>query len=617
MVPAARALASSPAALPCRALPVRCRQGTARCPAALPAPIGGRAERAGQNGSGGVRQDGRGGGSAKPGHGDARSGAQSRARATVGSPSSGWRRASASAQAVADDAHHPGGGRHHQGHQDRRAETGQPRAGRARHRRAAAARCRGFAPSSWTSTSTTARATSCGPAGSRSGSWPSRRTTMRTRGSSRPAPTPSVRRPTSGGSATILTHSAVSIWNSSAAQHLASSPLLSTTDGSGVGIATVDGGTSAFPHERGRSSLPAVGILSHDEILELHAAIVSARLLGSRTALLAGLDPDFVAGLPQAAAPGAQVLTDLDALNAGGECTDGTTSLETWLRNAVALVGPRSKADVFRRALERLRDPLEPEVSRGAEAPSRAGKHTPTQFNITFNNSTIASLGVGEGAQATGRIVIGISTKALPPIADTVEGALTQGEDPVRAALTVGAPYSKLGSAGSAPKGYSLDPMYINLKRIAVLVGTESLVDALSVLSRKNADFRRCVRYAELLKAWLDGPGKDVPSFVKTMDHSQLVCGGIFTIYRWFAFRDAQGRKKGGARIAYTDFPSDSARSAKLRLELRIDPSHVVEGSPGALMQGKVSGLFACAMVLEPGPSKVTAVPLFIGHRGP
>ncbi len=97
-----------------------------------------------------------------------------------------------------------------------------------------------------------------------------------------------------------------------------------------------------------------MGILSHDEILEVREAVVSARLAGGRMALLAGIDANFVAGLPQTAVPGEQLLTDLDALNAAGSLADDTNPLVRWLRNAIALAEPRKESEVFRRALTQL-----------------------------------------------------------------------------------------------------------------------------------------------------------------------------------------------------------------------------------------------------------------------
>ena len=60
------------------------------------------------------------------------------------------------------------------------------------------------------------------------------------------------------------------------------------------------------------------GILSHPEILELHAAVMSASMSEMRTGLLAHVDPDFAASLKVTAAPAEQVLTDLSMMNIAG-----------------------------------------------------------------------------------------------------------------------------------------------------------------------------------------------------------------------------------------------------------------------------------------------------------
>jgi hypothetical protein len=95
--------------------------------------------------------------------------------------------------------------------------------------------------------------------------------------------------------------------------------------------------------------------LTHDEILKLHAATVSAGLVASRTALLAGIDGRVIAGLPDAGAPGQQILLDLNALNAAGTLLDGSRPLAAWLANAVALCGLRQEAAVFQAELAKFR----------------------------------------------------------------------------------------------------------------------------------------------------------------------------------------------------------------------------------------------------------------------
>lgn len=95
-------------------------------------------------------------------------------------------------------------------------------------------------------------------------------------------------------------------------------------------------------------------VLRHDEILELHRAVVSAQLTGSRAALLVGIDAAFVAALPSAASPSDQILCDLGALNAAGGLADRSVPLAIWLANALTLAGVRKEAAVFRAARARL-----------------------------------------------------------------------------------------------------------------------------------------------------------------------------------------------------------------------------------------------------------------------
>jgi len=111
-----------------------------------------------------------------------------------------------------------------------------------------------------------------------------------------------------------------------------------------------------------------MGFLSHDEILTLHRAAAAARLLESRSALLAGIDHRFVAGLPRALTPGEQILRDLDALNAVAPFSDGTSPLATWLANAAALAGPLVEAAIFHASLARCSA-----VARGPSSADRRG----------------------------------------------------------------------------------------------------------------------------------------------------------------------------------------------------------------------------------------------------
>jgi tetratricopeptide (TPR) repeat protein len=99
-------------------------------------------------------------------------------------------------------------------------------------------------------------------------------------------------------------------------------------------------------------------ILDHTEMLALHEAVVAASLVTSRSALLAGLPRDFIANMPSAATPSAQILEDLATLNSVASLADGTVPLETWLKNAITLAGSRRECSAFSHALRRCRGAL-------------------------------------------------------------------------------------------------------------------------------------------------------------------------------------------------------------------------------------------------------------------
>lgn len=95
-----------------------------------------------------------------------------------------------------------------------------------------------------------------------------------------------------------------------------------------------------------------MAILTHDKLLELQQAVLSARLDDRRDALLTSIDRRVVAQLPKVPHADAQILEDLDCLSNMGALEDGTYPLEMWLKNAVTLASPRHEAELFRAVLE-------------------------------------------------------------------------------------------------------------------------------------------------------------------------------------------------------------------------------------------------------------------------
>jgi hypothetical protein len=108
-----------------------------------------------------------------------------------------------------------------------------------------------------------------------------------------------------------------------------------------------------------------MGTLPHPEILKLHEHAISANLVDSRPAMLAGIAPSFVASLPLGATPSDQILRDLNTFNDAGALVDGTVPLVTWLTNAAQLAGLRVESAAFRSAIEQYQAHAGPNIGAG------------------------------------------------------------------------------------------------------------------------------------------------------------------------------------------------------------------------------------------------------------
>jgi hypothetical protein len=126
-----------------------------------------------------------------------------------------------------------------------------------------------------------------------------------------------------------------------------------------------------------------MAILEHEVVGAVQAAIITAQLVDSRDALLAGIDPQVVASLPQAPTLGQRILTDLAWLNDLGTLADEAVPLRTWLQNAITFAGPRREAAVFREALARcfvadrpsgFDGPMGASGAQGRDDPSAGGR---------------------------------------------------------------------------------------------------------------------------------------------------------------------------------------------------------------------------------------------------
>ncbi|WP_284581180.1 trypsin-like peptidase domain-containing protein [Streptomyces sp. 2P-4] len=125
--------------------------------------------------------------------------------------------------------------------------------------------------------------------------------------------------------------------------------------------------------------------LPREDILRLRDTALETGLAdpSTRPLLLAGIMPRYRGVLPVLAAPGAQVQSDLEAMNRVERLVDGSVPLEIWLRNAVAQTAEAGPLAVFQSALDRVaRDAAgEPDVP---EPPSGE-----TKEEIVFRDDTV------------------------------------------------------------------------------------------------------------------------------------------------------------------------------------------------------------------------------------
>ena len=87
-------------------------------------------------------------------------------------------------------------------------------------------------------------------------------------------------------------------------------------------------------------------ILEYDDILKIHAQAVAVGLHNRREIMLAGVNIEYVAGLPILAVPSDQLLSDLQNMNNDGAVIGGIP-LERWLRNAAYAMSVRPDKQKF------------------------------------------------------------------------------------------------------------------------------------------------------------------------------------------------------------------------------------------------------------------------------
>ncbi|MEP7124305.1 MAG: hypothetical protein ABJE95_25480 [Byssovorax sp.] len=175
-----------------------------------------------------------------------------------------------------------------------------------------------------------------------------------------------------------------------------------------------------------------MSLLKHEQVMRLHEAIVSSGLARSRYVLLVGIAEEIVSGLPNAPDPAAQILGDINALNARGRLRDGSVPVARWIENAAVLSGLRVEETIFRDALRELK--LKPPAEVASESRDRKGR------------------GAVHGVR------IGALVLAVAIVIAIMVAFVMHGDGPARAAPDAGAPLPQDAASVSPRAAQAADP---------------------------------------------------------------------------------------------------------------------------------------------------------------
>lgn len=164
---------------------------------------------------------------------------------------------------------------------------------------------------------------------------------------------------------------------------------------------------------------------------------------------------------------------------------------------------------------------------------------------------------------------------------------------------------------------HPLDPLYVNQRRVATLVGAEVLCDALARVGGwdlKQHSYLSSVKSGELLRSWLEATKGQLGPVQESCLKQSLAPGDLFTYEGHLWCRNAHGRNRKQKPLAYVELPQLGPNDNDVKLEFLLHPTHVVVGSPGELLSRKVANLFVLAHTHRVTAERIEAVPIFIGY---
>lgn len=163
-----------------------------------------------------------------------------------------------------------------------------------------------------------------------------------------------------------------------------------------------------------------------------------------------------------------------------------------------------------------------------------------------------------------------------------------------------------------------MDPLYLNERRVAALTGVEVFVQAMgaSLGYEKRNQHIRSLRTAEVLREWIGVQDNTIPSIQAACLTGSLRTNQLITFEGTLWSKNARGNGRRERSVAYTRLNELGPEQADLTLEFDLHPDHVVIGSAGDRLKGKLADMFVLAQTSEIDHGLVRAIPVFIGYLG-
>lgn len=163
---------------------------------------------------------------------------------------------------------------------------------------------------------------------------------------------------------------------------------------------------------------------------------------------------------------------------------------------------------------------------------------------------------------------------------------------------------------------WSLDPYYLNYRRVVTLVGGDAVVAAVSTRrgtgnSTKLTETLELWSMCDLFLQWLKLNSRLVDPFEMLVNGGSLSTGMLFSVFKDFYCKDVRVMRRRGVPSMRAKFNLPDP----VELHLSLDRSHVAPGSAGDRLSGHVSELFVVAVAESVEESKVSAIPIFVGNR--